>query len=134
MKLIRYREKGNVKPGILDESGSARDASELVKDWNGQTITDSALSVIKISDLSSLPLVQGDIDYAPCVGEVGKFLCIGLNYSDHAKEVGMDPPAEPILFMNLHSFIRVGLIDTIDYSGPVPITCFIAILFITINS
>ena len=75
------------------------------RDWNGQTITDSALSVIKNSDLSSLPLVQGDIDYAPCVGEVGKFLCIGLNYSDHAKEVGMDPPAEPILFMKATSAI-----------------------------
>tara|TARA_B100000029_G_scaffold23729_1_gene23466 strand:- start:1713 stop:2549 length:837 start_codon:yes stop_codon:yes gene_type:complete len=105
MKLLRYRENGKVKPGILDDSGSARDASGLVEDWNGQTITDESLSVIMNSDLNSLPLVQGDIDYAPCVGDVGKFLCIGLNYSDHAKEVGMDPPAEPILFMKATSAI-----------------------------
>lgn len=105
MKFFRYRENGKVSPGILDSSGSARDASKLVEDWDGPSLSDEALSKIRNTDLNSLPVLGNDLDYAPCVGNVGKFLCIGLNYSDHAKEVGMDSPAEPILFMKATSAI-----------------------------
>jgi 2-keto-4-pentenoate hydratase/2-oxohepta-3-ene-1,7-dioic acid hydratase in catechol pathway len=113
MKILRYRENGKTLPGIIDDSGNVRDASSLVSDWNGSTISDESLAKIKSSDLSSLPNVSGEIDYSPCIDGVGKFICIGLNYSDHAKEVGMDPPAEPIIFMKATSAI-IGPNDNVE--------------------
>ncbi|MFL2642834.1 MAG: fumarylacetoacetate hydrolase family protein [Dehalococcoidia bacterium] len=104
MKLFRFRKDGSIKPGILDQSGISRDASSIVNDWSGESISDNFISQLDQSKLSSLPEVS-NIDYAPCVGDIGKFMCIGLNYSDHAKEVGMDPPEEPILFMKATSAI-----------------------------
>ena len=104
MKLFRFRKDGLIKPGILDQSGNPRDASSIVNDWNGESISDNFVSQINKSELSNLPEIN-NIDYAPCVGNIGKFMCIGLNYSDHAKEVGMDPPEEPILFMKATSAI-----------------------------
>ena len=104
MKLFRFRKDGSIKPGILDQSGISRDASSIVNDWSGESISDNFISQLDQSKLSSLPEVN-NIDYAPCVGDIGKFMCIGLNYSDHAKEVGMDPPEEPILFMKATSAI-----------------------------
>ena len=104
MKLFRFRKDGLIKPGILDQSGNPRDASSIVNDWDGESISDNFISQINKSELSNLPEIN-NIDYAPCVGNIGKFMCIGLNYSDHAKEVGMDPPEEPILFMKATSAI-----------------------------
>ena len=112
MKLFRFRDNGNVKPGIVDQSGISRDASSIVSDWSGESLSDNFIKSIDNSKLSDLPQLN-DVDYAPCVGNIGKFMCIGLNYSDHAKEVGMDPPAEPILFMKATSAV-IGPNDNVE--------------------
>ena len=112
MKLFRFRDNGNVKPGIVDQSGISRDASSIVSDWSGESLSDNFIRSIDNSKLSDLPQLN-DVDYAPCVGDIGKFMCIGLNYSDHAKEVGMDPPAEPILFMKATSAV-IGPNDNVE--------------------
>lgn len=112
MKLFRFRDNGNVKPGIVDQSGISRDASSIVSDWSGESLSDNFIQSIDNSKLSDLPQLN-DVDYAPCVGDIGKFMCIGLNYSDHAKEVGMDPPAEPILFMKATSAV-IGPNDNVE--------------------
>ena len=105
MKLLRYRDGNNIKPGILDTEEKIRDVSSLVNDWNNETINIHHLTKIMKSDLSSLPIVNSDVSLAPCVDNVGKFICIGLNYSDHAKETGMEVPKEPIIFMKATSAI-----------------------------
>ena len=105
MKLLRYRDGNNIKPGILDTEEKIRDVSSLVNDWNNETINIHHLTKIMKSDLSSLPIVNSKVSLAPCVDNVGKFICIGLNYSDHAKETGMEVPKEPIVFMKATSAI-----------------------------
>lgn len=105
MKLLRYRINNIVKPGILDAKGNVRDISTLINDWNGDTISSENLSRIKSIDLNSLPIIDNHTSIAPCVGNVGKFICIGLNYSDHAAETGMEVPKEPIIFMKATSAI-----------------------------
>ena len=105
MKLLRYRDSNNIKPGILDAEEKIRNVSSLVNDWNNQTINIHNLEKIRELDLSSLPIVNSDVSLAPCVGDVGKFICIGLNYSDHAEETGMEVPKEPIIFMKATSAI-----------------------------
>ena len=105
MKLLRYKDGENIKPGILDSNGNIKDASSIVNDWNNKTININNLEKIKESDLYSLPLVNSDVSIAPCVDNVGKFIGIGLNYSDHAAETGMDVPKEPIVFMKATSAI-----------------------------
>ena len=105
MKLLRYKEDGLIQPGILDNENKVRNASSLVKDWNSLTISEENLEIIKKSDLKSLPIVNNDISLAPCVDGVGKFVCVGLNYSDHAAETGMEVPKEPIIFMKATSAI-----------------------------
>ena len=105
MKLLRYRDGNNIKPGILDAEEKIRNVSSLVNDWNNQTINIHNLEKIRELDLSSLPIVNSDVSLAPCVGDVGKFICIGLNYSDHAEETGMEVPKEPIIFMKATSAI-----------------------------
>ncbi len=105
MKLLRYRDGNNIKPGILDTEEKIRDVSSLVNDWNNETINIHHLTKIMKSDLSSLPIVNSDVSLAPCVDNVGKFICIGLNYSDHAQETGMEVPKEPIIFMKATSAI-----------------------------
>ena len=105
MKLLRYRINNIVKPGILDDKGNVRDVSTLINDWNGDTISSENLSRIKSIDLNSLPIIDNHTSIAPCVGNVGKFICIGLNYSDHAAETGMEVPKEPIIFMKATSAI-----------------------------
>ena len=89
MKLLRYGPKGQEKPGIVDAEGVVRDLSGLVYDIAGDVLTDQGLAGIAEADLSSLPAVEVD-RYGPCVGGVGKFVCIGLNYSDHAEESGLE--------------------------------------------
>ncbi|WP_211461362.1 fumarylacetoacetate hydrolase family protein [Collimonas silvisoli] len=102
MKLLRYGQKGQEKPGILDAQGRVRDLSGVVADIAGHCLTPQALDKLRALNLDSLPLVGGtpqqDLRLGPCVGAVGKFICIGLNYSDHAAESGMEVPAEPVVF------------------------------------
>ncbi len=107
MKLLRYREGNSVKPGILDQENNIRNASSVVNDWDDTTLNSKQLDSLKSIDLSSLPKVDNIISIAPCVNEksIGKFICIGLNYSDHAEETGMKVPPEPIMFMKATSAI-----------------------------
>ena len=105
MKLLRYKEDSIIKPGILDSTEKIRDASSIIDDWNSETISIDNLEKILKLDLTSLPIVSSDVSVAPCVANVGKFICIGLNYSDHAKETGMELPKEPIVFMKATSAI-----------------------------
>ncbi|SVC82706.1 uncharacterized protein METZ01_LOCUS335560, partial [marine metagenome] len=92
---------GSVKPGILDGEKKVRDASSLVHDWDSSTVTIEKLESIKSVDLTTLPEAEKVDSIAPCVSKksIGKFICIGLNYSDHAAETGMKVPPEPIMFM-----------------------------------
>jgi 2-keto-4-pentenoate hydratase/2-oxohepta-3-ene-1,7-dioic acid hydratase in catechol pathway len=107
MKLLRYGPKGQEKPGLLDKDGQIRDLSGIVKDIDGKVLAD--LSAIRAANVESLPVVgsskEGGVRLAEPVANVGKFLCIGLNYSDHAAESGMPEPSEPIIFMKATSAI-----------------------------
>jgi 2,4-diketo-3-deoxy-L-fuconate hydrolase len=103
MKLLRYGPKGQEKPGLMDDSGQIRDLSGIVKDIDGKVLSD--LSAIRAAKIDSLPVVAAGVRIAEPVAKVGKFLCIGLNYADHAKESGMAEPAEPIIFMKATSAI-----------------------------
>lgn len=98
MKLLRYGEPGAERPGILDTEGRLRDLSAHIDDIAGAAITHEGLEKLRALDLASLPQVEGHPRIGPCVGRIGKFICIGLNYSDHAAESGMAVPAEPVVF------------------------------------
>ncbi|WP_333847862.1 fumarylacetoacetate hydrolase family protein [Phaeobacter italicus] len=104
MKLLRYGQKGHEKPGILDADGKVRDLSAHVPDLAGDALSDQSLARIATLDLASLPEVNVE-RYGPCVAGVGKFICIGLNYSDHAAESGMAVPSEPVIFAKATSAI-----------------------------
>jgi 2-keto-4-pentenoate hydratase/2-oxohepta-3-ene-1,7-dioic acid hydratase in catechol pathway len=109
MKLVRYGLPQEEKPGIVDSEGRIRDLSNAVQDITGKTISPTSLASLKNIDVAKLPLVTGQkqdqLRLAPCVGGIGKFVCIGLNYSDHAKEAGMQVPSEPVIFMKAISCI-----------------------------
>ena len=105
MKLLRYGEVGAEKPGMLDEQGDIRDLSTIVSDISPAIIDAGDLDGLKSVDPASLPRVENNPRLGPCVGRIGKFVCIGLNYSDHAKEPGMPIPTEPIVFMKTTSSI-----------------------------
>jgi len=105
MKLLRFGTKQQEKPGALDSDGNIRDLSEVVSDIGGSALEPESLDRLKAIDLSQLPIVLGSPRIGPCVASVGKFLCIGLNYSDHAAESGMAVPTEPVLFMKATSAI-----------------------------
>jgi len=107
MKTLRYRIGNEVKPGILDSDENIHDASSLVSDWDNENVTIEKLNEIKSMDISSLPKVENFDGIAPCVCKksVGKIICIGLNYSDHAEETGMKVPPEPIIFFKATSAI-----------------------------
>ena len=105
MKLLRYGATGGEKPGILDEQGGIRDLSAVIPDLSGDALLPASLERLRLVNVSALPRVPGPIRVGPCVGRVGKFICVGLNYSDHAAESGMTVPAEPILFMKATSAI-----------------------------
>lgn len=98
MKLLRHGAPGAEKPGLLDGEGRIRDLSTVIPDIAGEAITPEGLRRLRALDLSALPLVEGAPRLGPCVGQVGKFVCIGLNYSDHAAETGAQVPAEPVIF------------------------------------
>ncbi len=105
MKLLRYGPKGGEKPGLLDAGGRIRDLSGVVDDIAGDALLPDSLGRLAALDPAALPLVEGTQRVGPCVGRVGKFMCIGLNYSDHAAESGLAVPAEPVLFMKATSAI-----------------------------
>jgi ureidoglycolate lyase len=113
MKLLRHGDFGKEKPGIIDQEGKIRDLSDHITDINGDTINASSLKKIAAIDLSSLPTVSNTTRLGACIGNVGKFLCIGLNYSDHAAESGLPVPSEPILFSKATSAI-VGPNDNVE--------------------
>lgn len=105
MKLLRYGDAGAEKPGLLDGDGVIRDLSGVVADIDGATVSPESLARLAAIDPSSLPAVEGNPRMGPCVGNVGKFICIGLNYSDHAAETNNPIPDEPIVFMKATSAI-----------------------------
>ncbi len=113
MKLIRYGAAGQERPGLIDAQGRMRDLSAHVPDITGATIAPETLARLAAIDPASLPLVQGQPRIGACVGGVGKMICVGLNYSDHAAESGMPIPAEPVLFMKATSAI-VGPNDDVE--------------------
>lgn len=105
MKLLRFGERGREKPGLLDADGTLRDLSGHVDDLSGEVLSDAGLDRLRGLDPASLPAVEGSPRLGPPVTGTGKFICIGLNYSDHAKETGNPIPEEPIVFMKATSAI-----------------------------
>ncbi|MEE9313015.1 MAG: fumarylacetoacetate hydrolase family protein [Rhizobiaceae bacterium] len=102
MKLLRYGPVGQEKPGLLDGNGQVRDLSSIIQDVAGDGLSAKSLATIRSLDPATLPLVHGvpqvDLRLGACVGSVGKFVCIGLNFADHAAETGVDVPPEPVIF------------------------------------
>ncbi len=98
MKLIRYGDNKQEKPGVVDSDGRIRDLSGVISDIDGDTISEEGLARLRKLDIKTLPLVEGNPRIGPCVGKIGKFVCIGLNYSDHAAESGLPEPSEPVIF------------------------------------
>ncbi len=98
MKLLRYGPKGQEKPGMLDAEGRIRDLSGAIADLAGDALSPESLARLRMLDPAALPLVEGTPRIGACVGRVGKFICIGLNYADHAAETGVAIPAEPVIF------------------------------------
>ena len=113
MKLLRYGPAGHEKPAIMDSDGKIRDLSAHVSDIDGNSLGDAELKKIAALDLSGLPEVSASERLGPCVGSVGKLVCIGLNYSDHAEESGLDVPPEPVVFFKATSSI-CGANDSIE--------------------
>ena len=113
MKLLRYGEKGQERPALLDNNGHLRDLSAVVTDIAGDTLSPQSIARLQEIDPSTLPLVQGSPRIGACVGQVGKFICIGLNYADHAAETGAAIPAEPVVFNKWTSAI-VGPNDNVE--------------------
>src|SRR3546814_885872 len=113
MGLRRYGPPGREKPGLLDPAGRLRDLSGIVDDIGGRVLLPDGLDRLRRLDPASLPAVDGDPRIGPCVGGVGKFVCIGLNYSDHAAEAGLAVPPEPVVFMKATSAI-VGPNDDVE--------------------
>ena len=112
MKLLRFGRRGDEAPGLIDNNGVIRDLSAYLDDVDGAALDAGALDRLRGLDPSDLPAVDAGVRIGPCVGSIGKFLCIGLNYSDHAAEAGMAVPEHPILFMKANSAI-VGPNDTV---------------------
>lgn len=113
MKLLRYGEKGQERPALLDADGRLRDLSAYISDVAGDALLPQNLARLQELDPASLPLVPGNPRLGACVGQVGKFICIGLNYADHAAETGAPIPDEPIIFNKWTSAI-VGPNDNIE--------------------
>ncbi|MGJ8583974.1 MAG: fumarylacetoacetate hydrolase family protein [Marinosulfonomonas sp.] len=105
MKLLRFGPNGAEKPGILDDDGVIRDLSSIVGDLSGETLSDAGLAAIRDADLAALPVVDPSTRLGPPIAGTGKFICIGLNYADHAAESGLDVPSEPVIFMKATSAI-----------------------------
>jgi 2-keto-4-pentenoate hydratase/2-oxohepta-3-ene-1,7-dioic acid hydratase in catechol pathway len=113
MKLLRYGPPGQEKPGLYDATGKIRDLSSVVGDIAGDALTPAGLSKLAALDVSKLPVVPDGVRLGACVGKVGKFVCIGLNFKDHAKESNLPEPAEPVVF-NKWTSAMVGPNDAIE--------------------
>ena len=111
MKLLRYGPAGQEKPGLMFE-GSIRDLSDHIDDLSGDALSDASMAKLRAINPDDLPIVDGTPRIGACVGQVGKFICIGLNYADHAAESGMDLPEEPVIFFKATSAI-IGPNDTV---------------------
>jgi 2-keto-4-pentenoate hydratase/2-oxohepta-3-ene-1,7-dioic acid hydratase in catechol pathway len=105
MKLVRYGASGTERAGMLAADGSIRDLSEYITDITGATFALETMQALDALDPEMLPLVSGSPRLGPSLNRVGKFLCVGLNYSDHAAESGMAVPKEPVIFMKATSAI-----------------------------
>ncbi len=105
MKLLRHGAAGAERPGILHTDGTIRDLTGLVPDLAGAVLSDAGLAMLRGVDATSLPIVAANTRLGPCVAGTGKFICIGLNYADHAAESGLTVPPEPIIFMKATSAI-----------------------------
>ena len=105
MKLLRYGTQGIEKPGMMAADGTIRDLSGHIEDLTGAELSDAGLARLRDIDVNSLPVVERSARLGPCVGNVGKFVCIGLNYADHAAESGMALPEEPVIFFKATSAI-----------------------------
>ena len=112
MKLMRYGAKGAEKPALIDANGAVRDLSGVLPDITGATLSKDGLATLAAVDIASLPVVENPGRIAPPWKGVGKFLCVGLNYADHAAESGMAVPAEPVLFMKATSAV-IGANDAV---------------------
>lgn len=112
MKLLRFGKKGYEQPGILDRDNNIRDLSGIVRDIDGEVL-ENGLTRIRDIDISSLPIVDGPVRLGPCVAKTGKFICIGLNYSDHAAETNAPIPSEPVIFNKWTSAI-IGPYDDVE--------------------
>ncbi|MEO6298740.1 MAG: fumarylacetoacetate hydrolase family protein [Paracoccaceae bacterium] len=105
MKLLRHGPSGSEKPGLMHSDGTIRDLSNVVADIGGAALSDAGLQAIRAADPAKLPVVAAGTRLGPCVTGTGKFICIGLNYADHAAESGMQVPPEPVIFMKATSAI-----------------------------
>jgi 2-keto-4-pentenoate hydratase/2-oxohepta-3-ene-1,7-dioic acid hydratase in catechol pathway len=105
VKLLRYGPPGRERPGILDANGRMRSLEGVVDDIGGDALSPAGLEVLRARDPAHLPLVEGPVRLGPCVAGTGKFVCIGLNYADHAAETGAQVPSEPVMFMKATSAI-----------------------------
>lgn len=105
MKLVRYGKKGEERPGAIDKNGQIRALDSLVHDINGDSLSAEMLMDMARHNLDTFPRVEGEPRLGPCIANVGKIICIGLNYSDHAAESGMDVPEEPVIFFKATSSI-----------------------------
>ena len=112
MKLVRFGDAGKEKPGMVDSDGNIRDLSGQITDINGASLSKKSLAALATIDPESLPVIENTVRIGACVADIGKFMCIGLNYSDHAAETGADIPEHPILFMKATSAV-VGPNDTV---------------------
>ncbi|ERL97391.1 2-keto-4-pentenoate hydratase/2-oxohepta-3-ene-1,7-dioic acid hydratase [Rhodobacteraceae bacterium HIMB11] len=119
MKLVRYGATGQEKPGMIDADGTLRDLSAHVADITGATLGDDSIAKLRALDPATLPAVEGSPRIGACVGDIGKFMCIGLNYADHAAETGADIPEHPILFMKANSAITGPNDDVVMPRGSV---------------
>jgi 2-keto-4-pentenoate hydratase/2-oxohepta-3-ene-1,7-dioic acid hydratase in catechol pathway len=113
MKLLRYGAPGQERPGILDSQGQIRDLSQHIADLSGEALLPDALDKLRVLDINQLPTVAGQPRLGPCVGHIGKFICIGLNYADHAAETGAAIPSEPVVFSKWTSAV-VGPNDQVQ--------------------
>lgn len=105
MKLLRIGKPGQEKPAVLDTNGTLRDLSAHIDDISGDALSDAGLDALRALNLSDLPELPADSRIGPCVGHVGKIVCVGLNFSDHAAEAGMPVPEEPIIFLKASTSI-----------------------------
>ena len=113
MKLLRYGPKGQEKPGLLDGEGKIRSLAGVVEDIAGPVLGPAGLARLREVEIAGLPVVEGTPRLGPCVGGIGKFVCIGLNYADHAAESGLKVPSEPVVFMKATSAV-VGPDDPVE--------------------